>query len=187
MTSASRHVSHYLNWGIDVVLLSAVTIYLWNESTKRQSSSHVGVYGPTYLVLLGSILILADPTRHVLQDLHYWHAPMYISGCPMRALQIPQRSCAASSDCGSHDCGDGYFSAHPGEDCFTCWEDTGFCSEGAETFRCLSKFGWFFTVFCTYSGFALFFVGVLWNSSAVLERIANQWKRIRSGRRGGRS
>ena len=185
MTSASRHPSHYVNWLVDFILLTAVTIYLWREAILKRSN-HSWVYGPTYLVGMGAILILADPTRHVLQDWHLWHAPMYISNCPVRALQIPQRTCIQNSDCGSHDCGGGFFSVHPGEDCFTCWEDSGMCSEGAETFGCLSTWGWLFTIVCTYLGFLLFFVGVLWNSSSVFERIARQWKQILSEQGRGR-
>lgn len=167
---------------VDFVLLTAVTIYLWREARVKRTDSGT-IYGPTYLVAVGSLLILADPTRHVLQDLQLWHAPMYISNCPVRALQIPERSCSQNSDCGSHDCGDGYFSVHAGEDCFTCWQDTGMCSEGAETFRCLSKWGWMLTIVSTYLGFSLFFAGVLWNSFPVFQRIARQWKQILSEQR----
>jgi hypothetical protein len=173
-------------------MLGLVTGYLWYEAcTKRQrrvmqaepsiKQEHWIVYGPTYLVAMASLLILADPVRHVLQDLHYWKASMYIHGCPIRALQIPESTCSASEECGTHDCGGGYFSVHPGEDCFTCWYD-GMCSEGAETFRCLSWIGWLVTAFCTYVGFGLFFAGILWNSS-LLPKIAQKWKLLHAATR----
>jgi hypothetical protein len=194
VTSASRHVSHYLNLGIDLIMLTLVTGYIGYEAcTKRrmrvlqqsslpQHEQHWIIYGPTYLVALASLLILADPIRHVLQDLHYWKASMYMHGCPVRALQIPERTCSISSECGTHDCGGGYFSVHPGEDCFTCWQDSGRCSEGAETFRCLSAIGWLVTVVCTYVGFALFFVAVMWNSN-LLPKMAQKWKVLRAMRK----
>ena len=189
MTSASRHTSHYINLAIDMVMLGLVTSFLWHEARSKRSgkfasgsdstrSLHSLIYGPFYLVLLGSMLILMDPMRHVLQDLHFIGASMYIHGCPVRALQIPEQSCTVPQDCGSHDCGGGYFSTHPGEDCFTCWSD-GMCSEGAETFQCLSAVGWTVTVVCTYLGFALFFAGVLWNSN-LPSKIVTQWKILRS-------
>jgi len=128
-------------------------------------------------VAVASVLILADPLRHVLQDLHVWKANMYVHGCPDRALQLPERACSVPQDCGMHDCGEGYYSVNPGEDCFTCWAD-GMCSEGAETFRCLSGIGWFVTVICTYVGFAIFFVGVLWNSK-LIPKIVRKWKLLR--------
>ena len=205
VTSASRHTSHYINLGIDLVMLAGVTAYIWYEGcTKRQrrasatsfsSSSTIAttassfnppkshqkyliVYGPAYLVSVASLLILADPIRHVLQDLHLIGASMYISGCPIRALQIPSKSCSVPEDCGSHHCGGAYYSVNPGEDCFTCWNDS-MCSEGAETFGCLSTVGWIVTVVCTYVGFSCFFVGVLWNSK-LIPKILRQWSAIRA-------
>ena len=178
-------------------MLVGVSAYMWYDvCTKRRvrqpqlsstatSSSrgkqikHFNIYGPAYLVSIGSISILADPIRHVLQDLDYIGAAMYIHGCPVRALQIPTRTCSIPMDCGSHHCGGAYYSVHPGEDCFTCWND-GMCSEGAETFRCLSTVGWLVTVVCTYVGFALFFAGVLWNSR-IIPKIVRKWKILRSG------
>jgi hypothetical protein len=182
VTSASRHFSHMLNIIIDLVLLGFVCSYFWYQAyTKRRRSqppSPWSIYGPAYLVTLGSCLILADPVRHVLQDLHVWHASMYIHACPVRALQLPNRSCTQPSDCGVNACGGGYFSEKPGTDCFTCWED-GMCSEGAETFRCLSTIGWVVTIFCNYVGFSLFLAAVLWSSN-LLPKINRKWKALTS-------
>ena len=152
-----------------------------NKQQITHTHYHFNIYGPAYLVSLGSILILADPIRHVLQDLDYiiGGASMYIHNCPVRALQLPSRSCSIPNDCGSYHCGGVYYSVHPGEDCFTCWND-GMCSEGAETFRCLSIVGWLVTVVCTYVGFALFFAGVLWNSK-IIPKIVQKWKILRCG------
>jgi len=162
-------------------MLGGVTAFIWYEAChKRQSISAPKriIYGPAFLVSVASILILADPVRHVLQDLHYLiTASMYIHNCPVRALQIPERACTMSQECGAHHCGGAYYSVNPGEDCFTCWND-GMCSEGAETFTCLSGIGWFVTVICTYVGFAFFFIGVLWNSNLIY-KIATKWKNLR--------
>jgi hypothetical protein len=182
VTSASRHMSHFLNLSIDLLMLGGVTALIWYEAcTKRRSSLSAPiqiVYGPAWLVSVASILILADPLRHVLQDLHLITASMYIHNCSVRALQIPARSCSVAEECGSHYCGGAYYSVNPGEDCFTCLND-GMCSEGAETFTCLSAIGWFVTVVCTYVGFALFFVGVMWNSNLIY-KISKTWKSLRA-------
>lgn len=178
MTSASRHFSHMLNLIVDVLLLGSVCGYFWYQAFTKRRGSHRTIYGPAYLVSFGSCLILADPVRHVLQDLHVWHAPMYIHACPIRALQSPERTCSQSSDCGLHSCGGGYYSDKPGTDCFTCWDD-GMCSEGAETFRCLSSIGWIVTIICNYVGFMLFFASVLWNSN-LRSKISRKWKALTS-------
>lgn len=206
VTSVSRHVSHWINFVVDIIMLGFVTSFLVYEAhTKRKPRfapndanddnkdsndtttdrqirrRHWLIYGPVYLVLLGSILILIDPIRHILQDQHLIDprkSSMYIHGCPIRSPQLPEKSCRVSEDCGSHDCGGGYYSVHPGEDCFTCYDGLQ-CSEGTETFRCLSLVGWLITVVCTYVGFTLFFVGVIWNSN-LHNKIATQWKVLRS-------
>lgn len=177
MTSASRHVSHQWNLVIDLVLLTAVTLYIVWEA-RRKRSAEACQYGPACMVAIGSLLILADPLRHVLNDRGtLTGAGMYIHNCPVRALQQPPNVCAISSDCGTHDCGNDYYSVNPGEDCYTCWTD-GMCSEGAESFRCLTTVGWIVTIVCTYIGFSLFFVGVLWNSR-LLPKMIEQWKVLR--------
>jgi hypothetical protein len=133
VTSASRKLSHYLNLSIDLVMLVSVLIFIWYEArTKRRVYNHTifGVYGPALLVSLASILIMADPIRHVLQDLNLIDAPMYKSKCH------------------------------------------------AETFSCLSIIGWFFTIFCTYFGFTLFFIGVLWNSNTFV-KVVTKWRALR--------
>mmetsp|Transcript_19018 Transcript_19018/g.47079 ORF Transcript_19018/g.47079 Transcript_19018/m.47079 type:complete len:179 (-) Transcript_19018:1911-2447(-) len=176
-----------INLVVDLILMGGLSTYFWYlAATKRQNSTRtrtakkwMNTYGPALLVTIGSCLILADPIRHVLQDKHMWHAPMYIKNCPVRALQQPIRTCSQPSDCGVHDCGGGFFADQAGTDCFTCWEDDGICSEGAETFRCLSTIGWVFTIFCSYIGFALFFTGVLWNYDLV-SKIRRKWSALTS-------
>mmetsp|Transcript_6236 Transcript_6236/g.15519 ORF Transcript_6236/g.15519 Transcript_6236/m.15519 type:complete len:163 (-) Transcript_6236:354-842(-) len=159
-----------------------VTAYLWHQvSAKRRRRSYTdrwNIYGPAGLVTVAACLILIDPMRHVLQDAHLISASMYIHNCPIRALQLPERSCDLPSDCGAHHCGGSFYSDEAGTDCFTCWGD-GMCSEGAETFGCLTMVGWVTTILCTYVGFALFFVGVLWNSDLV-PKISRKWKDLTS-------
>lgn len=162
--------------------MGGLSIYFWylacTKHTRDSQQSMMKTYGPALLVTIGSCLILADPVRHVLQDMDLWHAPMYISNCPVRALQQPKRSCSEPSDCGAYDCGEGFFADHAGTDCFTCWKD-GMCSEGAETFRCLSTTGWVVTIFCSYIGFSLFFTGVLWNYN-LISKIRHKWRALTS-------
>jgi len=59
----------------------------------------------------------------------------------------------------------------------------GICTEGAETFGCLSAVGWAFTVGATYSGFLLLFVGAAWNANLLskLAAIQDKWRALRAG------
>lgn len=171
MTSASRHLSHQLNFAIDVIMMAIVTLYLLHQSSKRQRASGCYyLYGPTLLVVVASLLILMDPIRHVLQDAHLWHAPMYIRRCPIRDMQLPATTCRNDHDCSCLD----------GQDCFSCY-DNQYCSEGRETFGCLSVYGWIFTIGTTYVGFGFFFFAVLWNADIMgkIVKIQHQWQRLR--------
>lgn len=186
VTSASRHTSHTIQLVLNVVVFAGLIIYFaYNAYKKKQHDNHhhhdgdpYQTWGPTVLLLISSLLILADPIRHVLQDHHIWHAPMYLSECPIRAPQLPERACVVSSDCGAYDCGDGYYSPLPGQDCFSCFDGI-VCSEEKETYGCLTGIGWLVTIGCTYLGFALFFTAVLWNSSHVLVKLHREWKALR--------
>lgn len=133
VTSASRELSHVLNLTIDILMLGGVTTFIWYKAwTERRlhERSVRGVYGPALLVSVAFVLIVADPTRHVLQDMDIIEAPMYKPDCHV------------------------------------------------ETFACLSIIGWFVTVICTYVGYGLFIVGVLWNSN-MFDKIATQWRDLR--------
>jgi len=51
-----------------------------------------------------------------------------------------------------------------------------------ESMACLSAVGWIFTFFATYLGFALLFVGTLWNGNICekLRDIKEKWKELRA-------
>lgn len=46
----------------------------------------------------------------------------------------------------------------------------------------LSVYGWVFTIFCTWTGFILLFVGIFWLINFP-EKIRQQWRRARGGSR----
>eukprot|EP00747_Dinoflagellata_sp_TGD_P219731 gnl/TRDRNA2_/TRDRNA2_91798_c0_seq1.p2 gnl/TRDRNA2_/TRDRNA2_91798_c0~~gnl/TRDRNA2_/TRDRNA2_91798_c0_seq1.p2 ORF type:complete len:171 (-),score=23.16 gnl/TRDRNA2_/TRDRNA2_91798_c0_seq1:126-638(-) len=45
----------------------------------------------------------------------------------------------------------------------------------------LSVYGWVFTIFCTWSGFAFFIIGIFW-ALQLPQKIIGKWKAVRSGR-----
>jgi len=183
VTSASRHFGHALSLGVNAVVFLGSFVFVFYQSKQREGQpTHWLRYGPTYLVVLASILILADQVRHVAQDLGLVHLAMYYSDCTFRNFENPDRVCNVSSDCGPYDCGGGFFAQHEGEDCFTCFGDSGRCSEEAETFACLTAIGWIVTVGMTYAGFALFFFAMFWNANLAtkLAKIRRKWKDLRA-------
>ena len=172
-------------------------MFLLSQSNRRKRfGGHWLRYGPTYIGVLGSLLVLADQVRHVVQDLGWWPSgpwpgsSQYISNCTVRLLLQPPRSCSANTDCGSYDCGRGFCSDGEGMPCYTCYPFTNasyitgdrFCSDNAETYACLSPVGWVFTVILTYLGFAFFFFATFWNANLIGKLIAirDQWRALRS-------
>jgi len=51
-----------------------------------------------------------------------------------------------------------------------------------ENIKCLSLVGWIFTIFFTWSGFVLLFIGTMWNANLIskLKQVRQQWKKLRS-------
>jgi len=118
-------------------MLLAICLYVEHTASRRRGK-HWKKWGPTYLCILASMLIMMDQSRHILQDMGYWPPPsssQYRQGC----------------------------------------ED--------ESMACLSAVGWIFTFFATYLGFAILFVGTLWNGNICqkLKEIKEKWKQLRSG------
>jgi len=52
----------------------ALIIYI-RYTAKFRFGSHTETYGPTYLCVLAALMIMADLSRHVLQDADIWPAP----------------------------------------------------------------------------------------------------------------
>jgi len=53
-----------------MLLITAYIVY----KSKERWGSHWQVYGPLYLTAIGALFIMADPTRHILQDTGVWPA-----------------------------------------------------------------------------------------------------------------
>jgi len=119
-------------------MLLAMMAFTANAAHRRAGMALWQQYGPLVLIMLSFPLVMADPTRHVLQDANIWPSP---------------GSSEYRSDC--HD----------------------------ETIRCLSVLGVFFTIFMTYTGFALMIWGSLWNANFIdkLREIRDKWRELRSG------
>jgi len=109
------------------------------HTSKFRFGSHFETYGPTYLCIVAALMIMADLTRHVLQDADVWPAGPWPNSSQYRP------------DC--HE----------------------------ESMECLSAIGWIFTIALTYGGFALLFVGTLWNANICekLKDFKEKWRELR--------
>lgn len=80
-SAASREFAHSVSFVANLVILSNLTQYaVWKSSARR--GTHFVKYGPAYLMLGGSMLVMADLTRHVLKDAGIVSGlDMYKPGC----------------------------------------------------------------------------------------------------------
>jgi len=64
-------------------MMSAITIYVaWG--IRRRKGTHWQTYGPTYLTMLASLLVMLDVSRHVLNDM-FGILSEYRHGCHVEA------------------------------------------------------------------------------------------------------
>lgn len=81
-TSVARSLAHSVSFGITLALITNIAQYTYHKCAPKKKGSHLQRYGPFYLTLAAVPLIMADLTRHVLQDADMISLSMYRDGCP---------------------------------------------------------------------------------------------------------
>lgn len=188
VTSASRFLGHWIAFGVNLVVFAFSIAFVYRQSARRSHyGGHWMKFGPTYLTVVAALFVMADNTRHVLQDTKIWPSgpfpgsSQYSADCPVRNWKLPVTNCTVARNCGNFTC-DGGFAEGPGKPCYECYAGDNLCSAGqSETMACLSAIGWIFTVAMTYSGFLLFFFASFWNANLIgkLAAIRAKWKALR--------
>jgi len=72
-SAAARVLGHEISFGITAAILILLNIYMiWSIRKYRRGLSHIQCWGPLYLTVIASFLIMADLLRHVLLDNGIW-------------------------------------------------------------------------------------------------------------------
>jgi len=121
-------------------MVLAVWLFILFSIRKKPWGTHFQRWGPLYLLTLAIPLIMADNTRHVLQDSGVWKA------CDRQGIIWDSKKCLWASN--QYEC------TLPGPD--HCLPDE------MENMKHLSFIGVLFTVVFMYSGFLCLIGGVLW-------------------------
>lgn len=66
-SAAAREKSHHFTWGADIVLFSMVIAYMAYNSPKNENRLLIK-WGPIVLTITGCMMMLVDPSRHILLD-----------------------------------------------------------------------------------------------------------------------
>ena len=126
-TLAARELSHAISFAVTLAVLTNLIQLFYHKAGLRLGRRRLG---PTYILSVASILILADQIRHVLQDTDIWPSPgsnMYLDNCHTTAFS---------------------------------W--------------CLTAVGWVLAIGCTYSGFTLMVLAVVWQTNLVT-KVKRAW------------
>lgn len=170
-TPSTRSFTHSLTWGINLMVVTNMLQFVFAK-TKR-SRKHLPFcrkWGPFNCILLSLPLMMADLTRHLVNDAwgtaceeldrdRFPHAVLGFQNSPGGAFQP---------------IAEGY-----NKYCKSVPMANEYTSTGA-----LSAYGWVFTIFCTWSGFIAMFVGIFWALS-LPQKVMAQWRAIRA--RGGQT
>lgn len=90
VSTTARTTSHYIAFGVTAALMIIVDSFV-AYCARNRDPPHWKKYGPLYLCLIATPMILADLLRHVLQDTKVWKAEdgsaMYRDGCNDESLR----------------------------------------------------------------------------------------------------
>jgi len=59
-----------VTWSLDLMMLTALTVYVACQ-VGRRSGTRFQRFGPLLFTVVGSLMILLDPLRHVVADMQY--------------------------------------------------------------------------------------------------------------------
>jgi len=161
VSAGARKLGHWISFGITLLMMVLVNCFIfWSLKNRSKRKGFCHYWGPFILTLCCVPLIMADLVRHVLQDTGVWKE------CDRPPDVIWDSSCTWASNQ------------------FKCSElpAVGCVPNSHENMAHLSIVGVLFTICFTYCGFALLFIGTLWNANIVkkLKEIKQQWIELRN-------
>jgi len=161
VSAGARKLGHWISFAITLIMMLLVNCFIfWSLKNRSKSKGFCHYWGPLILTVCCVPLIMADLVRHVLQDTGVWKE------CDRGPEVIWDSSCTWASNQ------------------FKCSElpAIGCVPNSHENMAHLSTVGVLFTICFTYSGFALLFIGTLWNAEILkkLAQIKEQWYELRN-------
>lgn len=67
-SEGNKAISHHFTWGADLVLFAAVIWLVYTKTEPRGDENGRSRWLPFLLTCLGCVMMLVDPTRHLLLD-----------------------------------------------------------------------------------------------------------------------
>ena len=75
LSAGARSLGHYLSFGMTFIMMLGLSIYIYEHRRKMKIDNWWKKLVPFVLMVIASVLVNADPFRHVLQDIDVWESP----------------------------------------------------------------------------------------------------------------
>lgn len=158
-------LAHSVTFGVNLAVFTNLAQFIYTETKLRRINipqSHFQKWGPFYCILIATVGVMADLSRHLVNDANNWFLLNPLNNQTMKfdfaecIYAVP--SVSGSSRCAARDSGPFIIR----EENALGVEMSMYNDDGS-----LSLYGWLFTILGTWSGFAFLFIGVLWYSNLV--------------------
>lgn len=183
--------------------------FIFSKAKLRRQNKEAGwwhAYGPTVIVGVAALFIMAEPTRHILQDVGAWEEcgnnaafprvnQTWNDGCTWSSsqykcenlcyVQVWDESCGVDGEgCGGPVDLSKYYDPEEIEALLaeTDPDDQCHCiDDDRESWSNLSTVGVIFTLTFTYLGFFLLTFGVMWNAQIIqkLQKVKSEYRALR--------
>ena len=159
-TAGLNSLAHSLTFGINLALFTNLLQYIYSETKLRRASIQPGwkKWGPFYCVLCATVGVMADLTRHLINDANNWSLASPSGAGDKVKFDLGNCEYTVPEVTGSDQC------ATRGMGPFVVQEENalGIAMSMYNDDGSLSVYGWLFTIVGTWTGFALLFVGISW-------------------------
>lgn len=168
-TAGLNAFAHSVTFGINLAVFTNLAQYMYTDIKRRGD----GRWGPLYCVIGATVGVMADLSRHLINDSNNWFietgggekVKFDFDNC-----QYPIPVISGSSQCSQIGMGPGIVR----EENALGIEMSMYNPDGS-----LSVYGWIFTILGTWTGFGLLFVGVMWHSD-IANKMRRQFRQLRN-------
>jgi hypothetical protein len=168
-TAGLNALAHSVTFGINLAVFTNLIQYMYVDIKRRGHRK----WGPLYCVIGATVFVMADLVRHLINDANNWYL-VSNSGDKIR-FELGDCDYVVPKITGNDMCSQiGIGPVAVTEENALGIEMSMYNDDGS-----LSVNGWIFTIFGTWMGFALLFVGVLWYSD-IVNKMRAQFRRLRN-------
>lgn len=148
---------------MNLAILTNILQFLYGKTKQtRKGMPFPRKWGPFFTLITAMLLLMADLTRHLVND--DWG-----TSCTELPDGSSIRICSADGQC--QDAGPKYYEYCKSVPMLNMYSSTGLGG--------LSAYGWLFTVVCTWAGFICLFIGLCWAIN-LPAKLAAQWRELRA-------